>query len=105
MTEPPGFGLLKDILLRASPAHNSDPSPHKKHKTDRVTRASKRNQTHIAPPLSLQDFPRNRNADQSADTDAREASRKVPSVVLGSAELAGADGTERDVAARCEAEK
>ena len=97
--------LLENAFFRPPPSHGSDPRPREENQTDSVARPSESDQAHITAPLSFQYFSGDGDADQSARANAREARGKVPPIVLGPAQLAGADGTERDVAAGREAEK
>ena len=95
----------KDVFTSPTPTHNSNPSPHEEHQTHSIARPPKGDQTNKASPFPLQDLPSNRNANQSTNTNPREASRKVLAIILSSTELARADGAKRDVASRREAKQ
>lgn len=97
--------VSKDVFSSPTPAHNSNPSPHEKNQTHSIARAPKGDQTNISSPLPLQNFPSNRDANQSANTNPGEASRKVPPIILSPTKLASADGAKRDVASGREAKQ
>ena len=101
----PSCSFLKNTVLPPTPSHSSDPSPREKHQTNSVIGTSKSNQAHIVPPRAFQNLSSNRNTYQSPNAHTRETRRKVSAVILGSAQLAGADGTESDVASGREAEE
>ena len=117
---PPMFNTsIPPFLAPNPPAHLPHSSTDQKRQSDNIARGRGRDEADIIRPLltttstttststttpSLKDRPRNRNTHQSPNPHNRITGREIRPVVLGTAQLARADGTQGEDRAGGEAE-